>query len=176
MYKRDTFGHLALHSGVVPGEILKEIDCRFYNCEKECVMRKQKEIRSKWVTIRFNETERNKLEKLYKKTTCNNVGEYSRSVLLNEPVTVFFRNQSADDFLEEILLLRKELNTIGNNFNQLVHKLHILDSIPEIKAWAILNESGKKSFIKKVAEIGEKMSAIYEKLEQESPAKSGLPM
>jgi hypothetical protein len=125
-------------------------------------MRKQKEIRSKWVTIRFNETERNKLEKLYKKTTCNSIGEYSRSVLLKEPVTVFFRNQSADDFLEEILLLRKELNAIGNNFNQTVHKLHSLDSIPEIKTWAILNEVSKNLFKKKMEDISKKMTELYE--------------
>ncbi len=132
-------------------------------------MRKQKEIRSRWVTIRFNEAERSKLDKLYKKTTCNSVGEYIRSVLLKEPVIIRFRNQSADDFLEEILLLRKELNAIGNNFNQLVHKLHTLDSIPEIKTWAILNESSTKIFMKKVVEIAEKMSEIYEKLERELP-------
>lgn len=135
-------------------------------------MKETKEIRAKWVTVRLNETERTRLDKLYKKTTCNSLGEYIRSVLIKEPVIVRFRNQSADDFLEEILLLRKELNAIGNNFNQLVHKLYTLDSLPEIKTWAILNESGKKIFMKKVAEISEKMSAIYEKLAQESPAKS----
>lgn len=132
-------------------------------------MKKQKEIRSKWVTVRFNETERNKLKKFYKNTTCNNLGEYIRSVLLKESLIVRFRNKSADDFLEEVLLLRRELNAIGNNFNQLVHKLYSLDSMPEIKAWAILNEAGKKIFMKKVADIGEKMSAIYEKLAKESP-------
>lgn len=127
-------------------------------------MKEPKEIRAKWVSVRLNEMEKNKLEKLYKKTTCNSLGEYVRSVLLKEPVIVRFRNRSADDFIEEILLLRKELNAIGNNFNQLVHKLYTLDSISEIKAWAILNESGKKIFMKKVAEISEKMSEIYEKL------------
>ena len=135
-------------------------------------MKKQKEIRSKWVTVRFNETERTRLDKLYKKTSCNSLGEYIRLVLLKEPVIVRFRNQSADDFLEEILWLRKELNAIGNNFNQLVHKLYTLDSIPEIKTWAILNESGKKIFMKKVADISEKMSEIYEKLKQESPTET----
>ena len=135
-------------------------------------MKKIKEVRAKWVTVRLNETERKRLDKLHKKTTCNSLGEYVRSVLLKEPIIVRFRNQSADDFLEEILLLRKELNAIGNNFNQLVHKLYTLDSMPEIKTWAILNESGKKIFMKKVAEIGEKISAIYEKLTQETPAKT----
>jgi hypothetical protein len=115
--------------------------------------------------------EKTRLDKLYKKTTCNSLGEYIRSVLLKEPVIIRFRNQSADDFLEEILLLRKELNAIGNNFNQLVHKLYTLDSIPDIKAWATLNEASKKNFMNKVAEIGEKVSEIYEKLAQKCPAK-----
>ena len=48
-----------------------------------------------------------------------------------------FRNQSADDFLKEMLVLKKELNGIGNNFNQAVHKLHLLDKIPEFRAWVI---------------------------------------
>lgn len=34
MYKRDTFEHLALHSGVVSGEIWREIDYRFCKCER----------------------------------------------------------------------------------------------------------------------------------------------
>jgi hypothetical protein len=58
-------------------------------------------------------------------------------------------------------LLKKELNAIGNNFNQVVHKLHTLDHIAEIKAWSILNESSKKNFMKKVDEIKEKMNQIY---------------
>jgi len=31
--------------------------------------------------------------------------------------------------------LKRELNGIGNNFNQAVHKLHLLDKIPEFRAW-----------------------------------------
>ena len=48
-----------------------------------------------------------------------------------------------------MILLKNELNAIGNNFNQAVHKLHTLDHVPEIKAWAILNESSKKIFHEK---------------------------
>ena len=32
-------------------------------------------------------------------------------------------------------LNKKELNAIGNNFNQAVHKLHLLDKIPEFRVW-----------------------------------------
>jgi hypothetical protein len=110
----------------------------------------------------LNEDEEKKLKKLYGRTTSNGLSEYARAVLLKEPVTVLYRNQTADEFLAEMILLKKELNAIGNNFNQAVHKLHILDQVPEIKSWAIVNEDNKKAFMKKVDKIKEKMSQIHE--------------
>ena len=125
-------------------------------------MKETKNVRSKWLTIRLNEDEEEKLNNLYSKTTSNGLSEYARDVLLKQPVNVIYRNQTADEFLAEMILLKKELNAIGNNFNQAVHKLHTLDHVPEIKAWAVLDESSKKSFMKKVEEIKEKMNQIYQ--------------
>jgi ribosome biogenesis protein Nip4 len=48
-----------------------------------------------------------------------------------------------------MILLRNELNSIGNNFNQSVKKLHTLDEISEIKIWAILSEKAKKNYLRK---------------------------
>ena len=73
---------------------------------------------------------------------------------------------TADEFLEEMILLKKELNAIGNNFNQAVHKLHTLGHDSQIKTWAILNEAGKKQFMKKVDEIRERMNQIYKQWSQ----------
>ncbi len=125
-------------------------------------MKDKKNIRSVWLTIRLNEDEETKLNKLYSKTTSQSLSEYARHVLLKVPVNIYYRNQSADEFLEEMIQLKKELNAIGNNFNQSVHKLHTLDHISEIKSWAIGNEESKKIFMKKVEEIQEKMNQIYE--------------
>ena len=125
-------------------------------------MKEANPIRSQILTVRFNQEERQKLNRLCCKAQCNSLSEYARDVLLKEPVTIKYRNQSADEFLEEMILLKKELNAIGNNFNQAVHKLHMLDHDSQIKAWAILNEASKKLFMKKVDEIKEKMNQIYE--------------
>ena len=125
-------------------------------------MKEAKHVRAKWLTIRLNEDEEKKLDQLYSRTTSNSLSEYARDVLLREPVIILYRNQTADEFLEEMILLKKELNAIGNNFNQAVHKLHTLDHDPEIKAWAILNEAFKKMFIKKVEDIYQKMNQIYQ--------------
>lgn len=124
-------------------------------------MKETKQIRTKWLTVRLTETEENKLNKFFKRTTSSTLSEYVREVLLKQPVTVLYRNQSADDFLSEMILLKKELNAIGKNFNQAVHKLHTLDRIADIKAWAILNENSKKIFMNKLTEIENKMNEIY---------------
>lgn len=124
-------------------------------------MKEKKQVRSKWLTIRLSESEENKLIKFFKRTTSNSLSEYAREVLLRQPVTFFYRNESADDFLSEMILLKKELNAIGNNFNQAVHKLHTLDRIPDIKSWAILNENSKKIFMNKLTEIEDIMNEIY---------------
>ena len=125
-------------------------------------MKERKKVRSKWLTIRLNEDEEKKLNNLYSKTTSNGLSEYARDVLLKQPVNVIYRNQTADEFLAEMVLLKNELNAIGKNFNQVVHKLHTLDHVSEIKAWAILNESSKKIFMKKIQEIKEKANQIYQ--------------
>jgi hypothetical protein len=125
-------------------------------------MKGEKKLRSKWLTIRLDEDEEKKINCFYGRTTSRSLSEYARDVLLKEPVTILYRNQTADDFLAEMILLKKELNAIGNNFNQAVHKLHTLDHDSQIKAWAIVNEVSKKQFMKKVEEIREKMNQIYE--------------
>ena len=124
-------------------------------------MKVKRKVRSKWLTIRLNEDEENKLNQLFKRTTSGSLSEYARDVLLKEPVNIIYRNQTADDFLAEMILLKNELNAIGKNFNQAVHKLHTLDHIQEIKTWAILNEAGKNNLMKKAEEIKEKMNQIY---------------
>jgi predicted nucleic acid-binding OB-fold protein len=124
-------------------------------------MKETKTIRNKWLTIRLSEEEEKRLHRLQEKTTSNSLSEYARKILLREPVTVKFRNQVADDFLSEMILLKFELNAIGKNFNQVVHKLHTLDTVAEIKAWIILNENSKKSFTRKIEEISDKINKVY---------------
>ena len=125
-------------------------------------MKKEKKIRTIFLPVRLNEDEKKKLNSFYGKTTCNSLSEYARSVLLKESVIVLYRNQTADEFLSELILLKNELNAIGKDFNQAVHILHTLDRVAEIKACAILNEANKKTLMTKVDQIRERMNEIYE--------------
>lgn len=125
--------------------------------------RKPKINLTRRVTIRFKPEEYNKIHARFKCTTKQKLSEYIRAVLLEKPLTVFTRSKSLDDFISEMILLRSELNSIGNNFNQSVKKLQTLDEIPEIKIWAILNEKSKEIFIRKVDEIKQKINQISDK-------------
>jgi hypothetical protein len=120
------------------------------------------EVRKKMVVVRMNNTEFELAEKFRKKTTERYSSTYMRKLSLQKPVTVKYRNESADDFLMDMLNLKKELNAIGNNFNQAVHKLHILDKIPEFRVWVQQYDGMQKILISKVEEIKLRMNQLYE--------------
>jgi MobC-like protein len=122
----------------------------------------KKELRKHFVKTRMNDTELNQLCNLHKKSTDKDISSYIRKVLLQKPVTVTFRNISADEHLAELVKLKKELNAIGNNFNQVVHKLHLLDKIPEFRIWITQYESLHKSLVGKVEEIKIKMYQLHD--------------
>jgi hypothetical protein len=122
----------------------------------------ESEVRNKMVVVRMNESEINQLTKFQKRTTEKDTSSYLRKVALQKPVTVKYRNESADDFLMDMLNLKKELNAIGNNFNQAVHKLHLLDKIPEFRLWVQQYDGLQKILISKVEEIKLRMNQLYE--------------
>ena len=89
--------------------------------------------RSRLVGVRFKQEEYRVLHDKYKMTTCRQLSEYIRRVLFDKKITVFSRNKSTDDFMTELIVLRKELGAIGNNLNQSVKKLNAYQNISEIK-------------------------------------------
>jgi hypothetical protein len=130
------------------------------------VMKESITVRKKWFKVRVTEDELRKIKAFSKTSVCKGASEYARNILLHKPVIVKYRNQSADDILSEMIRLKNEMNAIGNNFNQAVHRLHTLDSVAEIKLWLLQNELLKQSFLKKTEEIRIKMIEIYEQWSQ----------
>ena len=127
------------------------------------VMKETKQVRKGWLTVRLNEDEEKKLNKFFSRTTSGSLSEYARDVLLKEPVNIIYRNQSADEFLAEMILLKKELNAIGNNFNQAVKNLHTLNQISEFRHWLVTYEIEKKILFNKMDEIKNHIRKIGEK-------------
>jgi hypothetical protein len=126
--------------------------------------KKESEVRKKMVIVRMNESEYKQMEELHSKSTHKYLSTYARKVLLQKPVVLKYRNQSADEFLKEMIDLKKQLNGIGNNFNQAVHKLHMLEKIPEFRTWILNNDALQKALVKNVEEIRIKMEELYQKM------------
>jgi hypothetical protein len=130
------------------------------------VMKASKTVRKKWFKIRVTEDELKKIKAFSKSASGRGTSNYARNILLQKPVIVKYRNESAHELLSEMIRLKNELNAIGNNFNQAVHRLHTLDKIPEIKLWLLHNEMIKHAFLKKTEEIRLKMIQIHEQWSQ----------
>ena len=123
-------------------------------------MSEQKTARTELLQVRLTVKETEQIHNTFSKSTCRKLSHYVRKKLLDKPVSVYTRNQSLDDFMAEMILLRGELNAIGNNYNQVVKRLHSLQQVPEIKSWLMLNESSKQILLKKIEEIKAKISNI----------------
>jgi len=121
----------------------------------------EKKVRNHWLTVRLNDEEFERLGKLQDKTVGNNLSDYVRKVVLSKPVNVKYRNISIDDFLRDMLQLKKDLNGIANNFNQAVHKLHTLDRLPEFRSWVQQNEEHKTLIFEKIAEILSRVTQLH---------------
>jgi len=93
--------------------------------------------RTIWHNIRLRPEEYKIINDRFKKTMFRKMSEYSRSVLLEKNIVVTYRDKSMDEMLEELVLLRKELNAFGNNFNQAVRKLNSVAGMPEAQTWQL---------------------------------------
>ena len=120
-----------------------------------------------WISFRVTPEEYDKIHQLFGKTTCRKLSEYARKVLLNKPVTVKYRNESADEVLSAMIQLKNELNPMGNNLNQAVKKLNTLKEISEFNIWLIIYEPVVIKCLFKIEEIKTKMIQIYQQWSQE---------
>ena len=111
------------------------------------------ENRKRIVGVRFTIKEYEQIEMKWKESTCRKLSEYVRKIIFNKPIVATYRNKSLDDLMTELIQLKKELNGIGNNFNQAVKKLHTLHQIPEFKQWLEVYETEKTLLLNKVEEI-----------------------
>ncbi|SHM52249.1 plasmid mobilization protein [Flavobacterium saccharophilum] len=127
------------------------------------MMKRENSNRTRIVGLRFTPEEYAKIEKKWKASTCRKLSDYIRKHLFNKSINTTYRNQSLDDMIHEMTQLFRQLNGIGNNFNQAVKKLHTLNQIPEFKVWIISAELDKKILFDKMDEIKIYIQKISEK-------------
>lgn len=112
--------------------------------------------------IRINSQEKKLIDQYRQKSTEKTISNYIRKLALQKPITIRYRNESADEFLHEMIDLKKKLNGIGNNFNQAVHKLHTLERIPEFRYWIQEQQMTQKVLINSIESIRVRINKLYE--------------
>jgi hypothetical protein len=125
-------------------------------------MKKRIERRSRSVTLRLTQAEYDAVQNDRKMTTCKELSEYIRRCVFNKPVSIAYRNKSLDDFLLEMIVLRKELNAIGNVLSQSVNHLRTFTSAGDILNWALLNERDKQQLSKIIEQIHLNIEKFYQ--------------
>jgi hypothetical protein len=118
--------------------------------------------KTKIVGIRLTPNEYDKLQRNWKETTCRKLSDYARRKLFDKTFITTHRNQSLDDFMAEMIRLRAELNSVGNNFNQAVKRLHTIHQIAEFREWLLGWELDKKILFNKIETIKDKIGKIAE--------------
>jgi len=122
------------------------------------IMNEQEENRNRWLNIRLKPDEYKGLEKRFNKTTFQTMSEYHRALLLGDPVTVIHRDKSMDEVLEELVLLRRELNFVGNNLNQAVKNINSAHGFPDTRLWMNLLTIINGKLEPSISEIKEHMN------------------
>ncbi|MBN9349334.1 MAG: plasmid mobilization relaxosome protein MobC [Chitinophagaceae bacterium] len=125
-------------------------------------MERKNSNRTRIIGLRLTFDEYRKIEKKWKASTCRKLSEYVRRSLFEKPIVTTYRNSSQDDLMTELTKLRNELNAVGNNFNQVVKKLHTLQQIAEFKSWLIAYEVEKKILQNKLDEVRNNIKKMLE--------------
>lgn len=125
-------------------------------------MEEKKTGRIRIIGLRLTGDEYGVLENRWQKSTVKKLSEFVRRVLFGKAVTVKTRNVSLDDFVAELVLLKKELNAIGVNFNQATHRLHTLDYLPQMQHWLLAWERDKEVLFGQLSAIKEQLSKVEE--------------
>ncbi len=76
------------------------------------------------VRTRVTKATAERLEKLRVFSDCHSIGEMARRILSGGTITIFHKDASMDDAMEQLVLIRRELKAIGINMNQVTRSYH----------------------------------------------------
>jgi hypothetical protein len=126
-------------------------------------MEKQQSNRSRIIGLRLTPQEYTEIRVRFNATTNRKLSDYVRHVLLDGTVTIRTRDQSVDDFMAEMILLRNQLQAAGNNLNQAVHKLHTFRDSADVLGWLFTYQAQVTEFFRKVEEIKLKINQFADR-------------
>ena len=89
--------------------------------------KKPKKHNGKNINVRIKNEDFERLKQGFANSTCWTMTDYCRKLLTGKPVTVFYRDQSLDVFIDEAIMIRKTLQNVEKG------NAHLTPLINEIK-------------------------------------------
>lgn len=93
------------------------------------------------------------MEEWLENSNCQTLSELARRILYREEIIWYHKDESLETAALELAGVRKELNAIGKNINQITHRFHIEDS-PTQKLVQALKVS------KEYEKVGQKVETV----------------
>lgn len=116
--------------------------------------------RSRIVGVRFTNEEFQKLQEKSRHSTTPQLSEFIRRCVFDKPIVIKHRNQSLDEFMAMLMELRKELNAIGNNFNQSVRQINTFKDVQAVQHFAQSYATDRDELFNRVDRIEERIHQI----------------
>lgn len=76
------------------------------------------------IKLRVNQQHYDRLCQLLSRSHYRNMSELLRDIVCHRQVVTYTRDESLDVAMQELARIRKELNTIGNNLNQVAKQIN----------------------------------------------------
>ncbi|MEX2232664.1 MAG: hypothetical protein WD824_10915 [Cyclobacteriaceae bacterium] len=76
------------------------------------------------VTIHLSQPYYEKLDRWLSHSNCRTVSELARGILYREQINWYHKDAALESTALELAAIRKELNAIGKNINQITHHFH----------------------------------------------------
>lgn len=113
----------------------------------------ERETLTKVIHTRVSLKTFNRLDSLRAKSNVRSMGEFLRAIVLREKINWYHKNAELESLAVEIGLVRKELNAIGRNINQITRVFHAATQPGQKMVQAIKAESEYKKVELKVNEL-----------------------
>ena len=125
-------------------------------------MRNKAEKKTHIIAAWLTEADYSTMLTIYQSTTCRQMADYIRKSVTHKPITFLQRDQSLDDFLADMIALRRELHQISDHFSIAVQKLGTLSNTTEMLHWIMLNERDKTHLFRQIEAINNRVNQIYQ--------------
>lgn len=98
----------------------------------------------------------------YKTTSFRTISSYSRALLLGQPIIIFYRCQSLDQFLPAAAGIRDHLDVISRNWNRILKILQTLPETGDLRQTLALLLSEEFTLRQDIREIKSLLLKIYD--------------